>query len=138
MSRSPRMIAAAAATLVLAVAGTAVAGKGDVRAATTIKIEAMTSLANKAILIGSIGSSKPKCLANREVRVTVVPQHGADLLVDVARTGGGGGWFALHDLDEIEAVKPTALKVAVAKRTSRLAGNRELICAGKRLRRPIS
>lgn len=138
MSRPAAMIGAAATALVLAIAPSATAGKGDIRAATSIAIEGQTNTADDAVLIGSIGSKKPRCLDNRRVRVTLVPQSGPNFAFDVAKTGGGGGWFALHDLDEIEAVKPTALKVAVAKRTSRLAGNRELICAGKRLRRPIS
>lgn len=123
----------------LASAGTAAAGKGDVKAPTELTIEAMTNTASDAVLIGSVGSSKPQCLDNRKVRVTLIPRNGPDFAFDVARTGEGGGWFALHDLDEVQAIVPIdAYKVKVAKRKIPLSGGRTLICGGERLRRPIT
>jgi len=135
MSRAVGAIGIAALALALAAPGTA-AGRGDVRAPTRITIEAMTDNSVDAILIGSIDSPKPKCLDNRKVRVTLVRQSGPDFTFDVARTGGGGGWFALRDLDEVEAIGPIdAIRLAVAKRKLALAGGRTLTCgaAGKRV-----
>lgn len=137
MSRAAGTIGAAVAALVLAAAGSAAAGKGDVRAATSIAIEGQTNTADDAVLIGSIDSKKPRCLDNRKVRVTLIPQNGPNFAFDVARTGGGGGWFALHDLDEVNAISPIDLiRVRVTKRKIRLSGDRRLICGGARLGTP--
>jgi len=136
MSRALGAIGIAALALALAAAGAAsAAGRSDVRAPTQIAIEAMTSSSVDAILIGSIDSTRPKCLDDRKVRVTLVPQSGPDFAFDVARTGGGGGWFALRDLDEVEAIAPIdAIKLEVAKRKLTLAGGRTLICGAARMR----
>ncbi|MEZ5075723.1 MAG: hypothetical protein R2691_12980 [Solirubrobacterales bacterium] len=139
MSRALGAIAAVTLAVTLAAAATAAAGRGDVRASTRIAVDAMTDNSVDAILIGSIDSRRPKCLDNRRVRVTVVPQSGPNLAFDVARTGGGGGWFAIGPLDEVEAIGPIdAIELAVAKRKLPLAGDRELICAGVRKRVGLS
>lgn len=135
MSRPAAMIGAAATALVLAIAPSATAGKGDIRAATSIAIEGQTNTADDAVLIGSIGSKKPRCLDNRRVRVTLVPQSGPNFAFDVAKTGGGGGWFALHDLGEVTAISPIDLiRVRVTKRKIRLPGGRRLICGAARVK----
>jgi len=137
MSRAAGAIGVTVAALALASAGVAAAAKADVRASTSIAIEGQTNTADDAVLIGSIDSKKRKCLDNREVRVTLVPQSGPRFAFDVARTGGGGGWFALHDLGEVTAISPIDLiKVRVTKRKIPLPGNRKLICGVARLSAP--
>lgn len=138
MTRMAGAAGVAAAVLALAFAGTAAAGKGDVRAATDIGIEAMAETGSRAVAVGSIDSKKPKCLDNRKVRVTLVPLSGPDFAFDVARTGGGGGWFAVHGLDEFEANAPFELiKLQVAGRKLPLPGGRTLICGGTRERQRL-
>lgn len=139
MSRAARTIGVVAAFLALAGAPTAEAGGGNIKAPTDITIEGLTNTASDAVLIGSILSTKPRCLDNRKVRVTLIPLNGPSFPFDVARTGGGGGWFALHDLDEVQAIVPIdVVKVKVAKRTIPLSGDRVLICGADRLRSAVN
>ncbi|GIK78473.1 MAG: hypothetical protein EDQ89_12605 [Acidobacteria bacterium] len=131
MSRAA--VAILAVVLGLAPAATATAGRGDVRAATSVAIDVVTDNSEYAIVFGSIDSNKPRCRDNRRVLVTLVPQSGPDFRFDVARTGGGGGWFALRPSDAVDALGPIAsVRVEVARRKVPLAGGRALICGKAR------